>query len=102
MYPEPDTLIINVGDLVQVWSNDQYRAPLHRVLANTSEDRFSAAFFLNPHFDTDCEPLLQAPARYHTVNWGEFRSGRAAGDYANQGEEVQISDYRREDPKHTG
>lgn len=92
--PEPGTLIINVGDLVQVWSNDQYKAPLHRVLANTAQERFSAAFFLNPNFDTVCAPLLEAPAVYRDVNWGEFRASRAAGDYANQGTEVQISDYR--------
>lgn len=38
---------------------------------------------------------LQGPARYRTVNWGEFRLKRFAGDYADQGtEEVQISHYK--------
>ena len=90
----PGGLIINVGDLVQVWSNDRYRAPLHRVLANDTFERYSAAFFFNPSVETDCIPLVDAPARYERVNWGEFRSSRAAGDYANLGEETQISDYR--------
>ncbi len=91
--PEPGTLIINVGDLVQVWSNDRYQAPLHRVLANSRDERLSAAFFMNPAFSTDCEPLVDMP-RYRPVNWGQFRASRAAGDYANLGEEVQISHYR--------
>ena len=92
--PEPGSLIINVGDMVQVWSNDRYRAPVHRVLANPSQARYSAAFFFNPAFSTDCEPLVSESHHYRPINWGEFRAARAAGDYADVGEEVQISHYR--------
>lgn len=91
---ENDSLIINVGDLVQVWSNDRYKAPLHRVLANRHQDRFSAAFFMNPDFSTNCIPQTDDKPLYRPVNWGEFRSARSAGDYANIGDEIQISDYR--------
>ena len=91
---ENNSLIVNVGDLIQVWSNDRYKAPLHRVLANSKQDRFSAAFFLNPDSATNCIPQTGEKPRYRSVNWDEFRSARAAGDYANIGDEVQISDYR--------
>ena len=91
---ENDSLIINVGDLIQVWSNDRYKAPLHRVLANSKQDRFSAAFFMNPDYSTNCIPQTEDKPLYRSVNWGQFRSARAAGDYANIGDEVQISDYR--------
>lgn len=93
----PESLIVNIGDLIQVWSNDRYQAPLHRVLASKTEERYSAAFFMNPTFSTDCIPLVDQPARYKPVNWGEFRASRAAGDYANLGDEIQISDYRISD-----
>ena len=33
-------------------------------------------------------------ALYRTVNWGKFRGLRFAGDFADVGEEVQISHYR--------
>ncbi|WP_188109680.1 isopenicillin N synthase family dioxygenase [Pseudohalioglobus sediminis] len=95
---EPGALIINIGDIVQVWSNDRYRAPLHRVLANAAHSRYSAPFFLNPGYDTVYAPLpgaLQGAApHYRPINWGEFRAGRAAGDYADAGTEIQISDFR--------
>ena len=91
---DPGSLIINLGDLVQVWSNDRYRSPLHRVLANSEYERFSAAFFMNPVFSTNCSPLLGDKPRYRTLNWGEYRSKRAAGDYANLGEEIQVDNYR--------
>lgn len=90
----PDSLIINVGDLMQIWSNDWFVAPLHRVLANSQQERYSAAFFLNPRFETNCAPLGNVSPHYRTLNWGDFRASRAAGDYANLGTEAQISDYR--------
>ena len=98
MFAEPGALIINIGDIVQVWSNDAYRAPLHRVLANAGQRRYSAPFFLNPGYDTEYAPLPSAlhdkAPRYRPINWGGFRAGRAAGDYADVGDEIQISDFR--------
>jgi isopenicillin N synthase-like dioxygenase len=96
--PRPDALVVNIGDIVQVWSNDRYTAALHRVRANAGTERFSAPFFLNPTYGTDYAPLpstvdAEHPARYRPINWGEFRTRRAAGDYADNGREVQIADY---------
>ena len=97
--PRADALVINIGDIVQVWSNDRYVAPLHRVLASVEAKRYSAPFFFNPDYDLDYAPVdgvvsEDSPAHYRAINWGEFRAGRAAGDYANYGEEIQISHYR--------
>jgi isopenicillin N synthase-like dioxygenase len=90
----PDVLLVNLGDMLQVWSNDTFKAPLHRVLTNANNDRYSAPYFLNPAYDCDIKPLTAEVPVYRTVNWQEFRSGRAAGDYADLGEEIQISQYR--------
>jgi len=96
--PRPGTLTVNIGDIVQVWSNDRYPAPLHRVLASSQCPRFSAPFFFNPGYATDYAPLpslcATERARYRPINWGAFRGQRAAGDYADVGQEVQISDFR--------
>jgi len=98
--PRKGTFVINIGDMIQVWSNDLYKAPLHRVQANSSSARYSAPFFYNPSYDCDVKPLaFDIPsfgdnANYKTINWGEFRSKRFAGDFADLGEEVQISNYR--------
>lgn len=97
--PRRDALVVNIGDMIQVWSNDRYRAALHRVMTNSGADRYSVPFFLSPSYDTNYEPLpvsvsAHSPARYRRINWREFRSLRAAGDYADVGEEIQISHYR--------
>ena len=91
--PVPGGLIVNVGDMVQVWSNDAYQAPLHQVLAMEDGERFSLAYFFNPAYSAVIRPL-QAPPRYRDLPWGEFRRRRADGDFADYGAEVQISDYR--------
>lgn len=97
--PTPGALVVNIGDMIQVWSNDQYRAALHRVITNPVADRYSVPFFLNPSYETVYEPLptavsRRAPARYRRISWREFRDQRAAGDYADIGEEIQITHYR--------
>lgn len=97
--PRDDALVVNIGDIVQVWSNDRYRASLHRVTANPAARRFSAPFFFNPSYRASYAPLPSLlsddqPPRYRPINWGEFRGRRAAGDYADLGEEVQIGHYR--------
>jgi len=97
--PRRDAIVVNIGDIVQIWSNDEYVAALHRVIASSAQPRFSIPFFLNPEYRTSYAPVptkisSTRPARYRTVNWGEFRRRRADGDYADYGEEVQIAHYR--------
>jgi isopenicillin N synthase-like dioxygenase len=96
--PRADAMVINIGDIVQVWSNDCYAAALHRVLVSSERDRYSAPYFFNPGYATIYAPLPSMiddrhPPRYRPINWGEFRTRRADGDYADYGAEVQISDY---------
>jgi isopenicillin N synthase-like dioxygenase len=92
--PRRDALVVNIGDIVQVWSNDRYRAAVHRVIANRAE-RYSAPYFFNPSPEATYAPLTtREPAQYRSIQWGEFRAKRSAGDYADYGAEVQISDYR--------
>lgn len=93
----PDALLINIGDLMQVWSNDKFRAPLHRVSSVNAAPRLSLAFFYNPDHRAVIEPLTTyQPPVYRPFRWGDYRGMRALGDYADHGREVQVSDYRRE------
>ena len=92
-------LLVHLGDIVQVWSNDRYRSPVHRVASNSEAQRFSAPFFFNPTYETNYQPLpatvdAKHPPQYRSINWGEFRRLRADGDYGNYGDEVQIQQYR--------
>ncbi|KAI9128196.1 hypothetical protein K1719_001189 [Acacia pycnantha] len=37
--PSPQAFIINIGDVVQVWSNDEYEGGEHRVAVNSEKER---------------------------------------------------------------
>ena len=98
--PRRDALVVNIGDIVQVWSNDRYEAALHRGLVSVDAERFSAPFFFNPAYSTTYAPLpstvdAQHPPRYRPIQWGEFRARRAAGDYADGADYHSINHYSR-------
>jgi isopenicillin N synthase-like dioxygenase len=97
VYPAENSFIINIGDMMQVWSNDRFTAAEHRVLASVNQSRLSAPYFYNPSYATICSPLVsdEQSSHYKPISWNEFRNGRAAGDYADQGEEIQISRFRK-------
>ena len=98
--PVPGAIVINTGDMMQVWSNDRYHAPVHRVLAMNDRDRHSLPFFFNPAASARVSPLPTTisesnPSRYHDIEWASFRGKRTDGDYADYGPEVQISQFRK-------
>lgn len=43
--PRDDTLVVNIGDLMQAWSNGKLRSSEHRVVLSKPVNRFSLAFF---------------------------------------------------------
>jgi isopenicillin N synthase-like dioxygenase len=93
-------MVINTGDMMQVWSNDIYKAAIHRVLAMDTQERYSIPFFFNPASNCKVSPLPsvvdeQNPSRYRAIEWGSFRGKRSDGDYADYGTEVQIAQYRK-------
>jgi len=97
--PVPGAFAVNLGDMLQVWSNDRYCSPLHRVILHTDRARCSAPFFYNPSYETVCAPLpglinAGEPPRFEPVSWAHFRDQRSAGDYADYGAEIQIGDFR--------
>ncbi len=54
--PSPGALVMNVGDMLHRWSNGHLLSTPHRVVQSDRE-RFSAAFFFDPHMSTVVEPL---------------------------------------------
>ena len=94
--PVEGAIVVNIGDVVQVWSNDLYQAPLHRVIASEGADRYSIPYFFNPSYQANYAPLVNVKgnAKYKPINWGHFRKQRQLGDYADFGHEIQIADFR--------
>lgn len=53
--PVEGALVINVGDLLQRWTNDRYVSTMHRVIGVPDRDRYSIACF----YDLDHEALIE-------------------------------------------
>ncbi|GLT39994.1 hypothetical protein SLA2020_141570 [Shorea laevis] len=103
--PTPDAYIINVGDIIQVWSNDMYESVEHRVMVNSERERLSIPFFFNPASYTMVKPLeelidKQNPARYKGYSWGRFLATRTSGNFRKLNvENLQIQHFRIPDSK---
>ncbi|TKY69169.1 Gibberellin 20 oxidase 1 [Spatholobus suberectus] len=98
--PIPDAYIINVGDVIQVWSNDAYESVEHRVIANSEKERLSTPFFLHVAHYIMVEPLEeltneQNPAKYRPYNWGKFLATRKHSNFMKLDvENIQIYHLR--------
>lgn len=53
--PFPDALVVNIGDLLQLITNDQFKSVIHRVLAKGVGPRISVPCFFRTHFDQPIE-----------------------------------------------
>jgi len=97
--PEEGTIVVNLGDSLQVWTNDVYRAAVHRVLPMKGTGRYSTPYFYNPTSDAILEPIPQLNAdapRYETFTWREYIKGRVDDNYTDLGEDdIQIDRYRK-------
>lgn len=79
--PVPGALVINVGDLLQIMSNDKYKSVEHRVVMNSHEEaRVSVGIFFNPGKRGDSifyGPLpelvsSESPPTYRNFTMSEF------------------------------
>ncbi|XP_010419815.1 PREDICTED: flavonol synthase/flavanone 3-hydroxylase-like [Camelina sativa] len=55
--PVPNALVINLGNCIEIWTNDNYWSAEHRVVVNTTRERYSIPFFLLPSHDVEVKPL---------------------------------------------
>jgi len=97
--PIPNSFVINVGDCMQVWSNDKYQSIEHRVVVNDKKERFSVPFFLLPSHYVMVGPVpelvnAENPPRFKEFNWGKFFKRRRDSNFKNLGtENLQIQHF---------
>ena len=88
--PVPGSFVVNLGQLMAIWTNDRWASTTHRVLNPQAEhahrDRISIAFFCLPNADTliECIPTCadaDHPARHRPVTAGDYLIARSRRAY---------------------
>ncbi|WP_027419572.1 isopenicillin N synthase family dioxygenase [Crocinitomix catalasitica] len=83
--PEPDEIVINIGDMLARLTNDKLRSTQHQVITPDEESwtkpRYSTPFFLHPRSDMDLTCLERyvsedRPKNYTDTTAGEFLTER--------------------------
>ena len=93
--PVENSFVVNIGDLMQRWTNDCYKSTSHRVTSPTSQTtRFSMPFFVEPNFDTEVSTVASCladgeSAQYNKVTAGDWILSRFADTYEYRNEATE-------------
>ncbi|CAN8099647.1 unnamed protein product [Discula destructiva] len=85
--PVPDAFVVNIGDMMERWTNELYTSTLHRVISPVSErERYSVAFFNEGRLDqiVECIPTCLRPgemAKFEPVRVEEHLRQRYESSY---------------------
>jgi isopenicillin N synthase-like dioxygenase len=84
----PDTLLVNTGNVIVRWTNDEYLSTKHRVINTNDRDRYSIPCFFGPSADAMIEVVptcqgLGRPPRYDPIAY------RASRDWYYRGPDIK-------------
>lgn len=86
--PVEDTFVVNIGDLVQTFTNDRYIATVHRVINTSGNARYSIPFFIDLDFDAVVEVVPTCvspsnPSKYEPYTCGKYKYQRFLDTYTH-------------------
>ncbi|CAN1266609.1 S-norcoclaurine synthase 1 [Linum perenne] len=76
-YYPPCAFIVNVGDMIEIMSNGEYKSIEHRAMVNPDKERISIATFHSPNMKAMIGPILELinekeQAKYQSVSREEY------------------------------
>jgi isopenicillin N synthase-like dioxygenase len=94
----PGGIQVNIGDMLERWTNDKWVSTQHRVLAPESPEarrqrRQAIAFFLMANYDAVIEPVATTvsathPPKYEPIPAGEEMMAKISRQYSREGEAI--------------
>ncbi|KAI7755238.1 hypothetical protein M8C21_000289, partial [Ambrosia artemisiifolia] len=70
--PHPNAFIVNIGDVIEIVSNGEYKSIEHRAVVNAEKERISIATFISPNLGMEIGPALslitpETPAKFTRI-----------------------------------
>lgn len=92
--PIDGTLVINIGDLLERWTDGRLPSTRHRVRNTTGTERYSIAMFHDPDPTAQVDPgdMDSNSSNFEAVRAADYISGRNRGAFAHFGEIEKVSD----------
>ncbi|KAM5585738.1 gibberellin 2-beta-dioxygenase 8-like [Rosa sericea] len=91
--PNPEALVVNIGDFFEALSNGVYKSIKHRVITNQKVERFSVAYFYCPSFDSVIQSRSTTePAVFKSFTLREYKQ-QTERDVRELGEKVGLSRF---------
>ncbi len=89
--PIPGAFVVNIGDMLEIWTNGAFVATSHRV-RKVKEERYSFPLFFTVDYDTEVKPMPRfvseaAPAR-PSLSAGEHLFAQTVQSFAYQKERL--------------
>lgn len=70
--PLAESFVVNIGDILQYWSNGRYSSTQHRVINRYGMDRYSIPYFVNPSADIIIS-ALDGSESFTAFDYGEYQ-----------------------------
>ena len=71
--PVADTFVINIGNIMEIWSNGFFSSTPHRVINCGNHDRYSIPLFVNPSADVFIAPLVGDVDAVQPFHYGTYQ-----------------------------
>ncbi|EFJ11595.1 hypothetical protein SELMODRAFT_450789 [Selaginella moellendorffii] len=75
--PVPGAFVIQVGDMLQLMSNNVFHSALHRALVNERFERLSLVYFFTPPPTVSICPIHPSKPLYRCLTWNEYLQVKA-------------------------
>ncbi|KAF1912684.1 hypothetical protein BDU57DRAFT_523104 [Ampelomyces quisqualis] len=76
--PIPGAFVVNIGDMIERWTNGLWKSTMHRVIHRGDRYRVSVPFFYEPNFDAVVKPLSKCVER---TGGKEIHGGSTYGEH---------------------
>ncbi|KAI1498976.1 Clavaminate synthase-like protein [Biscogniauxia marginata] len=87
--PNPDSYVVNIGDMLSIWTRGAYKSTLHRVINASGRDRYSVPFFFDGNVDVELSPLDGSePVGSKVLTVEEHMLERYGTTYGQAGQEI--------------